>query len=88
MASRLYGLYIVIIIRLRQADSDLRNNSLHYTTMSIHNSITNSLLCYPLKLKCTYMCIVIYFTLYVVLIIHVYNLFIWIPASHSLSKTL
>ena len=62
-------------IKLRQADSDLRNNLLHYTTLSIHSSISNGLLYYPPELKYTYMCIVIYFTFYVVLIIHVDNLF-------------
>ena len=62
-------------IKLRQVDSDLRNNLLHYTTLSIHSSISNSLLYYPPVLKYTYMCIVIYFTFYVVLIIHVDNLF-------------
>ena len=62
-------------IKLRQADSDLRNNLLHYTTLFIHSSISNSLLYYPHELKYTNMCIVIYFTFYVVLIIHVDNLF-------------
>ena len=70
MVFSLYGLHFAI-----SRFVNLRNIMLHYTTRSIHSSILNSLLYYPPELKYTYMCIVIYYNFYVVLIIHVDNMF-------------